>query len=76
MPLHVGTVIVGGFLPKKEAAAEELGGQPASSATDPNFPLESKTSPGAFRSYLTCESVIILCLKIYYVRTYKHCMEL
>jgi hypothetical protein len=40
MSSQVGTVIVGGFLPKKEAVAEELEGQPASSTVDPNFPLE------------------------------------
>jgi hypothetical protein len=28
MSSHVGTVIVGGFSPEKEAAAKELGGQP------------------------------------------------
>jgi hypothetical protein len=40
MSLHVGTVVVGGFLSGKEAAAEELGGQHSSSVTDPNSPFE------------------------------------
>jgi hypothetical protein len=40
MSSHVGTVIVGGFPPEKEIAAEELGGQHLSSTTDPNFSFE------------------------------------
>jgi hypothetical protein len=56
MSLHVGTVVVRGFLPekeattkelggqhfppRKEAVVEELGGQHSSSAADPNFPFE------------------------------------
>jgi hypothetical protein len=28
------------FLPKKEAIAEEIGGQPTSNDADPNFPFE------------------------------------
>jgi hypothetical protein len=40
LSLHVGTVIIWGFLPKKEAAiTEELGGQHSSSVADPNFPF-------------------------------------
>jgi hypothetical protein len=41
MSSHAGTVVVGGFLPKKEAAiVEELGRQHKSSATDPNLMFE------------------------------------
>jgi hypothetical protein len=40
MSSHVGTVVVGGFLPEKVAAAEDLGGQHLSSTADPNFPFE------------------------------------
>jgi hypothetical protein len=37
MSSHVGTIVVGGFLHKKEVITKELGGQPASGATDPNI---------------------------------------
>jgi hypothetical protein len=40
MSSHIGTIVVGGFLPRKEAAAEELGGQHSPSATEPNVPFE------------------------------------
>jgi hypothetical protein len=40
MSSHVGTVVVGRFMSKKGAVVEELGGQPVSSAVDPNFPFE------------------------------------
>jgi hypothetical protein len=40
MSLHVGTVVVGAFLFEKEVVAKELGGQPASSVADTNFPFE------------------------------------
>jgi hypothetical protein len=40
MSSHVGTIVVGHFLPENEAAVEELGGQHSSSTTDPNFPFE------------------------------------
>jgi hypothetical protein len=40
MSSHEGIIIVGGFSPEKEAVAEELGGQPTSSVTDPNFSFE------------------------------------
>jgi hypothetical protein len=40
MSSHVGTVTVGGFPPNKEAVAEDLGGQPASSAANSNFSFE------------------------------------
>jgi hypothetical protein len=37
MSSHVGHVVFGDFLQEKEAIAEELGGQQASSATETNF---------------------------------------
>jgi hypothetical protein len=40
MSSHVGTGVLGGFPPEKEAIAEELGGQPASSVVDPNSPFQ------------------------------------
>jgi hypothetical protein len=40
MSSHAGTFIVGGFPLKKEATAEELGGQHSSSTMDPDFPFE------------------------------------
>jgi hypothetical protein len=52
MSLNVGTIIVGGFSPEKEAVLEELGGQPASSAADPYLFFE-QGKPLCMRSYLT-----------------------
>jgi hypothetical protein len=40
MSLYAGTLVVRGFPPEKEAAANELGGQHLSSIMDPNFPFE------------------------------------
>jgi hypothetical protein len=40
MSSHVGTVIIGGFPPEKEAIAKELRGQPVSSVVDPNISFE------------------------------------
>jgi hypothetical protein len=58
MSSHVGTVVIGGFSPKKEAAAGEFVGQHSSSAADPNFPFkQGKTR--CMLNLLTCESFII-----------------
>jgi hypothetical protein len=62
MSSHVGTVIIGGFLPEKEAITEEHGGQPHEASQILTFPL-SKASPGACRSYLSIESFIICAYK-------------
>jgi hypothetical protein len=40
MPLHIGTIVVGGFSPEKETVVEELGGQHSSSTADPTFSFE------------------------------------
>jgi hypothetical protein len=40
MSSHVGSVVVGGFLPEKEAEIEELGGKHSSSIVDPKFLFE------------------------------------
>jgi hypothetical protein len=40
MSSHVGTIIIGGFPPEKEAAVEEVGAQHSSSVADPNFRFE------------------------------------
>jgi hypothetical protein len=40
MSSHVGTVVIGGILLKKEVAAEELEGQHSSSTVDPNIFFE------------------------------------
>jgi hypothetical protein len=40
MSSHVGVIVIGGFLPEKEADAEELEGQHSSSVVNPNFPFE------------------------------------
>jgi hypothetical protein len=52
MPSHVGTVVVGGFSPEKEAVAEKLGGQCSSNASDPNFSFE-KGKPRSMSILLT-----------------------
>jgi hypothetical protein len=56
----VGTVVVEGFLPEKEAIAEELEGQPASWIL--TFPM-STACPSALQSYLTHQVFIIVCLQ-------------
>jgi hypothetical protein len=53
----VGTVVIGGFPPDKEAVVEVLAGQHSSSAIDPNFSFEHanptySASPSACRSHL------------------------
>jgi hypothetical protein len=70
MSSHVGTVIVGGFPSEKEAAAEELGGQHASSAVDPNFPFEHD-KPWCMLILLTHRVLYILFLQMYCALMYS-----
>jgi hypothetical protein len=67
MSSHIGIIVIRGFLPKKEAAAEELGGH-SSSAADPNILLE-QVMPRCMPTYLP-ESFIILCLQLYCALTF------
>jgi hypothetical protein len=64
MTSHVGTVIVGGFSPEKEAAAVELGGQHSSIAIDPNFSFE-EGKPQCMPIIFTCRVFYNLCLQMY-----------
>jgi hypothetical protein len=68
MSSHVGTVIIGGFLLEKEAAAEKLGEQLSSSVADPNFPFE-QGKPRCMSILLT--RVVIFTLAMYCALTYR-----
>jgi hypothetical protein len=61
MSSHVGTVVVGGYPPKKEATEEELGGQHSPRIADPNFPFEQgKPQCMPIVSYLSCPLLFVL----------------
>jgi hypothetical protein len=76
MSSHAGTVVVGGFLPKKEAAVvEELGGQHKSSAADPNLTFE-QGKPLCMPILLTHRVIYIVCLQMYHAFTYRIWIEL
>jgi hypothetical protein len=75
MSSHVGTVIVGSFLPKKEAGAEKLGGQTARSVTDPNISFE-QGKPRCMSVLLTHRVLYNLCLQMYCALTYRILMKM
>jgi hypothetical protein len=62
MTSHVGTTIVGCFLPEKEVIVEELGDNTHEALWILTSNL-SKASPGACRTYLLIESFIIYACK-------------
>jgi hypothetical protein len=70
MSSHLGTVIVGGFLPRKEATVEELGGQHSSSTVDPNFPFD-QGKPECMPILLTYRVLYILFLQMYCALMYR-----
>jgi hypothetical protein len=70
MSSHVGTIVVGGFLPEKEAVAEELGGQHSSSTADPNFLFE-QGKPRCMPNLLTRRVLYNLYLQMYHAFTYR-----
>jgi hypothetical protein len=63
MSLQVGTFIIGGFLPEKEAVAKELGEQHSSSVADPNFPYE-EGKPRCMPNLLTDSFIIFLLVNV------------
>jgi hypothetical protein len=59
MTSHVGTIVIGGFPPEKQATAEELGGQPREVSQMLTFSL-SKASPGVYSAYRNVISCLAL----------------
>jgi hypothetical protein len=74
MSSHVETFVVGGFLPEKDATAEELGGQHSSTTVEPNFLFE-KGKPWFMPILVTRRVLYNLCLQMYCAVTYRISME-
>jgi hypothetical protein len=70
MSSHIRTVVVGGFLPEKKAAAEELEGQHSSSVMDPSFSF-GQGRPRCMPNLITHRVLYNLLLQKYHALTYR-----